>query len=102
MKILSENEKQGLLIKTKPSKRSKHGWSKWRTPQRFIDVGCCDCGLVHTYEHKVFEIIGKDKNGNLLITPLSLKKYLVQERVKFNPELTKWVRDKKKPILVDK
>lgn len=43
-------------------------WSEWKAPKhngyRFV---CCDCGLVHEMEFRVFKIVNEEQDGRLQV-----------------------------------
>jgi hypothetical protein len=46
------------------------GWSKWVTPADGYLFKCCDCGLVHELEFRIFVETNRRKDGSFLVNLL--------------------------------
>lgn len=77
----------------KVTTEKNNGWSKWENPvMTNYQMACCDCGLVHTINFQVVELISVDKKGKQLVKALPKNKYKVMMKAKRNVKYTKQLR----------
>jgi hypothetical protein len=59
------------------------GFSRWLNPKmRGYLMACCDCGLVHEMEFRVFEKGKTYKDGSYTVAPLPSTRYGVSFRAR--------------------
>jgi len=76
----------------------KNGWTKWENPvMTNYQMACCDCGLVHTINFQVVEVVKVTKTGLKTVMNLPKKKYQVLMKARRNIKYTKQLRNKKPP-----
>lgn len=46
------------------------GWTEWVTPAQGYKMQCCDCGLVHEMEFRVFAETKQQSNGDYEIVEM--------------------------------
>ena len=62
---------------------STRGFSRWVQPvMKNYKLGCCDCGLVHEMEFKVFKVIKRKANGYVNLESVPASAFLVQFRAR--------------------
>ncbi len=85
-------------MKFKQEKVSAKGkWTNWINPKMTgYHMACCDCGLVHTINFRVFKIEKQHKNGRKEVILLPKSKYGVDMKVRRNEKYTKQLRNEKK------
>lgn len=84
-------------MKFPEQKPQKGGWTKWIHPRMTnYYMACCDCGLVHTMNFRVFKVIKTRKNGIRDVEILPKKQYAVEFKVKRNYKHTKDLRKQNK------
>lgn len=77
------------------AKERADGWSDWMMPvMKKYHMGCCDCGLVHTMQFKVFRV--DKKSGQFSEGPEVSKTHRVLFRAQRNNRSTAAMRRKRK------
>lgn len=71
-----------------------NSWTDWLRPRmKGYHLSCCDCGLVHTFNFRVFKVDKRYKDGGTSGIVLPTKDYEIEFKVKRNNTLTKQQRN---------
>jgi len=73
------------------------GWSDWIHPtMRRYQMGCCDCGLVHTLQFRVELVTKRNRNGSFQTAPVRGEQFRVAFRAGRNNRATANMRRAKR------
>lgn len=72
------------------------GWSEWINPQMDdYRMACCDCGLVHKMQFRVFVKTKDNPDGSYRLVPVRSKQFGVQFRAGRDRRATAGMRQRK-------